>query len=116
MAKDGKYQEKIFDVALSDGRKRDPATGLVPPVGNTVDLKTASYSNSIGDAELGAVWEDPEFDPTAPAVYYLRVLEIPTPRWSTILAAKAGAPIPDNAPAIIQERGWSSPIWYYPRG
>ena len=115
-AKDGKYQEKIFDVALSDGRKRDPATGLVPPVGNTVNLKTASYANSIGDAELGTVWEDPEFDPSVPAVYYLRVLEIPTPRWSTILAVKSGAPIPDNAPAIIQERGWSSPIWYYPRG
>ena len=60
--------------------------------------------------------EDPEFDPSVPAVYYLRVLEIPTPRWSTILTVKAGAPIPDNAPAIIQERGWSSPIWYYPRG
>jgi hypothetical protein len=114
-AKSGHYQEKIFDVALSDGRKPDPATGAIPPVGNTVDVASATYTNTIGDVELSAVWEDPEFDATLPAVYYLRVLEIPTPRWSTILAAKTGAPVPANAPAIIQERGWSSPIWYYPK-
>jgi len=109
---DGKYGERVFDVALSNGRKVDSATGRAPPVGNTVDLHTATYANSIGATELSAVWRDPQFDPKTPAVYYLRVLEIPTPRWSTILAVKRGEPLPDQVPATIQERGWSSPIWY----
>ena len=111
---EGKHVEKVFDVALSNGRKVDPKTGKAPAVGNTVDLKTATYKNSIGATELATVWEDPEFNAKAPATYYLRVLEIPTPRWSTILSVKRGVPLPTNAPATIQERGWSSPIWYTP--
>jgi hypothetical protein len=110
----GKHVEKIFDVALSNGRKTNPTTGKVLPIGNTVDLQTATYQNTIGATELSAVWSDPEFDPATPAVYYLRALEIPTPRWTTILAVRRGQPLPSGVPATIQERGWSSPIWYTP--
>jgi hypothetical protein len=107
-------QEKIYDVALSDGREPDPKTGKVPPVGNTVDIKKVTYTNDIGDSQLSAVWTDPDFDPTQPAVYYVRVLEIPTPRWTTFDAVKLGVDPPDDVPATIQERAWSSPIWYTP--
>ena len=112
----GKYAERIYDVALSNGRKVDSKTGKAAPVGNTVDLKTAQYTNTIGATELSAVWQDPQFDSKVPAVYYLRVLEIPTPRWSTIVSVKRGLPLPTEVPATIQERGWSSPIWYTPQG
>jgi hypothetical protein len=104
--------EKIYDVALSDGRKVDRRTGKAPPVGNTVDLKTAKYTNKIGDAELQAVWTDPDFDPAVSAAYYVRVLEIPTPRWSTYDAVALSLPPSDMVPATIQERAWSTPIWY----
>jgi hypothetical protein len=106
--------EKIYDVALSDGRSVDPKTGKAPPVGNTVDLKTAKYTNDIGDTQLSAVWTDPDFDPNQAAVYYVRVLEIPTPRWSTYDAVRNNVPLLDAVPATIQERAWSSPIWYTP--
>ena len=109
---EGQGQEKIYDVALSDGRTVDPDTGKVKPVGNTVDVKTASYTNDIGDAELMAVWSDGEFDPAVPAFYYARVIEIPTPRWTTFDAVKLGIPAPE--PATLQERAWTSPIWYSP--
>jgi Protein of unknown function (DUF3604) len=112
--KDGKSQEEIFDVALSGGRAIDAKTGKAPAVGNTVDVKTATYKNTIGTAQLSTVWTDPHFDAKAAAVYYVRVLEIPTPRWSTILAAKYGIAPPTGTPTTIQERGWSSPIWYTP--
>jgi Protein of unknown function (DUF3604) len=114
LGKNGAYAEKVFDVALSNGRKVDPATGKAPAVGNTVDLKTASYTNNVGATELGTVWEDPQFDPSVPAVYYLRVVEIPTPRWSTILAVKRGLPLPPEVQPTLQERAWSSPVWYTP--
>jgi hypothetical protein len=106
--------EKIYDVAWSDDRKPDPKTGDLPPVGNTVDVTKATYTNDIGDSQLAAVWSDPDFDPTQPAVYYVRVLEIPTPRWSTYDSVKTGLPIPKGIPATLQERAWSSPIWYTP--
>jgi len=106
--------EKIYDVAWSDDRKPDPKTGDLPPVGNTVDVKTATYTNDIGDSQLAAVWTDPDFDPTQGAVYYVRVLEIPTPRWSTYDSVKSGLPIPKGIPTALQERAWSSPIWYAP--
>jgi hypothetical protein len=112
---DGKdYKEKLFDVALSGGRKDDPKTGRAPTVGNTVDLKTGKYTNTIGAPTLSTEWKDPEFDPASPTVYYARVLEIPTPRWSTLLAIKNDLPIPAEAPATLQERAWSSPVWYTP--
>jgi len=108
--------EKIYDVAWSDKDKRkpDPNTGKLPPVGNTVDVKTAKYTNDIGDSQLSAVWTDPDFDPKIKAVYYVRVLEIPTPRWSTYDAVKLGVAPPTGVPATIQERAYSSPIWYTP--
>jgi hypothetical protein len=112
---DGGYREKIFDVALSGERKVNPKTGKAPAVGTTVDLQTATYTNNIGASQLATVWKDPEFNPRAPAVYYLRVLEIPTPRWSTIVAVKRGQHPPEGVAATIQERAWASPIWYTPQ-
>lgn len=110
----GVQHEQIFDVAWSGDRKPDPATGRLPAVGNTVDVAKATYENTIGAADLAAVWTDPAFDPALHAFYYARVLEIPTPRWSTRDAAKLGIAIPGGLPATIQERAWSSPIWYEP--
>ena len=109
--------EKIYDVVWSDEDKRqiDRTSGKLSPVGNTVDIKTATYSNdSIGATQLRTVWTDPDFDPTNSAAYYVRVLEIPTPRWSTYDAVKLGVEPPKGVPATIQERAWSSPIWYTP--
>jgi hypothetical protein len=112
--KAGHPWEKVYDVVWSDGRKPDAKTGKLPPVGNTVDIKNASYQNTIGDSQLAAVWTDPDFDPSQHAVYYVRVIEIPTPRWTTYDAKALGIdPLPD-VPATIQERAWSSPIWYTP--
>jgi len=113
---DGKQREKIFDVSWSGNRTIDTKTGKLPPVGDTVDLKTGAYKNNIGAAELKTMWTDPEFNPNTLAAYYLRVLEIPTPRWSTLLALEHGLPLPKDSPATVQQRGWSSPIWYTPQG
>lgn len=107
----GQQREKVFDVAWSGPRRCNSKTGKLPPVGDTVDLKTGRYRNEIGAEELEAVWKDSEFKPRQAALYYLRVLEIPTPRWSTLLAIQAGLPLPKGVPATIQQRGWSSPIW-----
>jgi hypothetical protein len=110
----GHGREKVYDVVWSDARKPDPKTGKLPPVGNSVDVKNASYTNNIGDSQLSAVWTDPDFDPALHAVYYVRVLEIPTPRWSTYDAKALGIPVPAGIPTTLQERAWSSPIWYTP--
>ena len=110
---DGKTHEKIYNVALSDNRNVD-AKGKVPAVGNTVDVGSASYTNDIGDAQLSTVWNDPDFDPNLHAFYYARVLEIPTPRWSTYDAKTLGISPREDLPVSIQERGWTSPIWYTP--
>ena len=110
---DGATNEKIFNVAMSGSRLPD-ADGKVAPVGNTVDPKTATYTNTIGAAELSAIWTDPEFDGGQHAFYYARVLEIPTPRWSTYDAVTLGVEPREDLPVSIQERGWSSPIWYKP--
>ena len=110
----GRADEKIYDVAWSDNRKPDAKTGKLPSVGNTVDVKTAKYTYDIGDTQLSAVWTVPDFDPKQKVVYYVRVLEIPTPRWSTYDAVKLGVPPLKDVPATIQERAWSSPIWYTP--
>jgi hypothetical protein len=107
-------EEKIYDLAWSDNRKPDSKTGKLPPVGNTVNTKKATYTNDIGDSLLSAVWTDPDFDPKIKAVYYVRVLEIPTPRWSTYDSARNDLPLPTDVPATIQERAYSSPIWYTP--
>jgi hypothetical protein len=110
----GRADEKIYEVALSDDREADPKTGKIPSVGNTVDIEKATYANDIGDSQLSAMWTDPDFDPTQKAVYYVRLLEIPTPRWTTYDAARNKLPLPEDVPATIQERAWSSPIWYTP--
>ena len=86
----------------------------IAPVGNTVDLATATYENTIGAAALAAVWEDPEFDPASPAFYYVRVLEIPTPRWTLYDSVATGTPLPEGVPVTLQERAFTSPIWYMP--
>ncbi len=112
--KNGQSFEKIFDVAWSGDRKANKWTGRVPAVQSTVDLDTATYTNSVGSTELKTVWTDPEFDAGLHAFYYVRVLEIPTPRWTLIQAVKAGIPPPDVVPLTGQERAWSSPIWYAP--
>ena len=103
--------QKIYNVAWSDDRKLGE-DGKLPPVGNTVDIADASYTNSIGDNELAAVWTDPDFNPSDNAVYYARVIEIPTPRWSTYDAKTLGVSPPEGVDAVIQERAWTSPIWY----
>lgn len=113
-AKNGQTFEKIYDVAWAGKRKPDPKTGKVPSIGHTVDLAKATYKNTIGDVQLKTVWTDPDFDPSLDAFYYARVLEIPTPRWSTIQAVKLGRVPPDGVATTVQERAWTSPIWYTP--
>ena len=110
---DGVAQEKVFDVIWSGEREPD-ANGHLPAVGDTVDRTTAQYENSIGAPELAAVWRDPEFDPEARAFYYVRVLQIPTPRNSLYDSVAMGAAPPEGYAASIQERAYSSPIWYTP--
>ena len=111
--KKGKLHEKIYNVALSDGRKEKH--GKVRPVGNTVNVQDASYTNSIGDPELAVVWKDPDFNQDELAFYYVRVLEIPTPRWTAYDAKYFGIKdIPEEVPMITQERAYTSPIWYTP--
>jgi hypothetical protein len=109
----GMLFEKVYDVAASGGRTPD-RHGALPPVGNTVDVSTATYTNDIGAAELSAAWTDPEFDSTLACVYYARILEIPTPRWSTYDAVRHGKQLPTTVPASVQQRAWTSPIWYTP--
>ena len=110
---DGVTHEKVFDVAWSGARKPDQQDQL-PPVGNTVNVKEAYWTNTIGASQLGTVWTDPDFDPNQSAFYYARVLEIPTPRWVVYDAYRFGVEIPENAKTIHQERAYTSPIWYEP--
>ena len=109
----GNTQEKVYDVVWSGDRQPD-AKGKLPPVGNTVDVANATWSNSIGDPELITVWEDPDFDPKQPAFYYARVLEIPTPRWTAYEAKRFGVSMDKKVPMTLQERAYTSPIWYTP--
>ncbi len=109
---DGVSHERIFDVAASGGRVPDPASGRMAAVGSTVDVANATWTNTIGAPELRAHWRDPDFDPGAEAFYYARVLEIPTPRWSTYDAVRLGVPAPE--PTSLQERAITSAIWYDP--
>jgi Protein of unknown function (DUF3604) len=109
----GEPQDKVIDVVWS-GERKPGRDGKVPAVGNTVDVTKATYSNSIGGAELIGSWTDPAFDPRRAALYYVRVLEIPTPRWTTYDAVKNGLPLLPDVPTTIQERAWTSPIWYTP--
>jgi hypothetical protein len=110
---DGERQERIYDVVWSGDREIGP-DGKLPPVGNTVDVANATWTNTIGAPELIAVWEDPDFDPDQRAVYYARVLEIPTPRWTAYEQVRFGIQMGDDVPMITQERAYTSPIWYTP--
>ncbi|CAH2402995.1 DUF3604 domain-containing protein [Mesorhizobium ventifaucium] len=111
----GELHEKVYDVAWSGDRKPG-ADGKLPAVGNTVDIANATWTNTIGEPELVAVWTDPDFDPAARAFYYARVLEIPTPRWTAYDAKYFGVTMPPEVPMTIQERAYTSPIWYNPAG
>ena len=112
---DGKAEERIYDVAVSDDREIDANGRCKTPVGSTVDLKTGNYTNTIGDAQFATTWTDPDFDPNKRAFYYVRVLEIPTPRYSLIDSIALGIGWQEtNRPATIQERAYSSPIWHTP--
>lgn len=110
----GELHEKVYDVAWSGDRMPDPATGRLPSVGSTVDKSNASFTNTIGAADLAVVWTDPDFDPKERAFYYVRVLEIPRPRWSTHDSVYFGIDLPEGAPVSIQDRAYTSPIWYTP--
>ena len=110
----GQSQERVYDVAWSGTRKPNKG-GKLPPVGDTVDLSIPSWSNSIGAAELGTVWQDPGFDPALRAFYYARVLEIPTPRWTAYDRVKFKLDLPKEIPLKTQERAYTSPIWYQPQ-
>ena len=110
---DGETHEMVYDVAWSVGREPD-SNGVLPPVGNTVDVAAANWSNTIGASELGTVWTDPDFDPAQSAFYYARVLEIPTPRWVVYDAFRYGVEIPEGAETTHQERAYTAPIWYTP--
>ena len=112
----GEHRERIYDVACSDGLVADPATGLCPDNDAAVNLADCSISAGVGASELQALWYDPDFDPAQEAFYYLRVLENPTCRWSTWDAIRAGVQPRSDLPKTIQERAWSSPIWYRPAG
>lgn len=111
---DGSTSEKIYDVAVSDGRKIGPDGRCKQAVGNTVDVKNATWKNTIGAPELITVWTDPEFDSEQHAFYYARVIEIPTPRWTAYEAKRFKIQLPAEVPMTTQERGYTSPIWYTP--
>jgi len=111
---DGNTHEKIYDVVWAGDRTID-TDGKLPAIGTTVNTKDASYANTIGQAELVTTWTDPDFDPALSAFYYVRVLEIPTPRWVNFDAKQFGANIPDGAERTAQERAYTSPIWYTPK-
>ena len=114
LGKDGKAQERIFDVAVSGGRKIGPDGRCKTPVGNTVDVPNASYTNTIGAATLSAYWKDPAFDAAQSAFYYVRVIQIPSPRWTAYDQKRYGIKMPDYVPMTVTDRAYTSPIWYSP--
>jgi len=110
----GEMKEQIYDVVWSGNRKIG-ADGKLPSVGNTVNLESPTYNNSIGSLALMGTWSDLDFDPALRATCYVRVIEIPTPRWTTYDAVRAGLPLLKDAKSTFQKRAWSSPIWYRPK-
>jgi hypothetical protein len=113
-AEGGQTREKVYDIVCSDGLKPDSKTERCADNGSTVNLTDCSYSNDKGATELSASWTDPDFKPADRTFYYVRVLENPTCRWSTYDAHRANVALPDDVPPVIQERAWSSPIWFTP--
>ena len=114
VGKDGKALERVYDAVVSDGREIGADGRCLTPVGNTVNVARATWTNTIGDPELITVWTDPDFDPAQRAFYYARVLEIPTPRWTAYEALRFGIEAPAGADMTTQERAYTSPIWYSP--
>ena len=114
LSKDGELHEKVYDVAWGGDRKPDPKSGKLPPVGDTVDVAEATWTNTIGAPELATVWKDPDFDPSQRAFYYARVIEIPTPRWTAYDAKRFGIKMDAKVPMEAQQRAYTSPIWYTP--
>jgi hypothetical protein len=110
---DGETHEHVYDVIWSDDREPGP-DGKLPPVGNTVNIEDATFTNTIGESEMITVWEDPDFDPDQRAFYYARIIEIPTPRWTAFDAKRFGVEMSDEVPMTTQERAYTSPIWYTP--
>jgi hypothetical protein len=110
---DGAAHEKVFDVLWS-GDRAPGADGELPPVGDTVDRETAEYTNTIGASKLVGQFSDPDFDASEKAFYYVRVLEIPTPRWTLFDKVRFGIEMDDEVPLVHQERAFTSPIWYTP--
>jgi hypothetical protein len=114
LGKDGQTQERIYDVAVSGGRKIDADGRSRTSVGSTVDVANATWTNTIGAGEMITVWKDPDFDPALRAFYYVRVIEIPTPRWTAYDAKYFGIKMPAEAAMTTTERAYTSPIWYTP--
>ena len=110
----GDLHERVYDVAVSDGRAIGPDGRARTPVGSTVDIADASYTNTIGEPLLAAHWVDPDFDANQRAFYYVRVIEIPTPRWTAYDSKRFGITMPDDVPMTVQDRAYTSPIWYTP--
>jgi len=114
LAKDGQTQERIYDVVVSGERKIDADGRSKTPVGNTVDVANATWTNTIGASEMITVWKDPDFDPALRAFYYVRVIEIPTPRWTAYDAKYFAIKMPAEVTMTTTERAYTSPIWYTP--
>jgi hypothetical protein len=114
LGEDGKAQERIFDVAVSGGRKIGPDGRCKTLVGSTVNVADASYTNTIGAPTLSAYWKDPAFDATQLAFYYVRVIQIPSPRWTAYDQKRYGIKMADNVPMTVTDRAYTSPIWYTP--
>ena len=114
LGKDGKTHERIFDVAVSGGRAIGPDGRCKTPVGSTVDVANASYTNTIGAPSLSAYWKDPSFDAKERAFYYVRVIQIPSPRWTAYDQKRYGIKMPDYVPMTVTDRAYTSPIWYTP--
>ena len=114
LGKDGKTQERIFDVAVSGGRKIGADGRCTTPVGNTVDVPNATYKNTIGAPHLSAYWQDPVFDANERAFYYVRVIQIPSPRWTAYDQKRYGIKMPDSVPMTVTDRAYTSPVWYTP--
>ena len=111
---DSSPTEKVYDIACSDGLQVDPETNRCPDNGARVDIETCAISQNVGSAELKAIWTDPDFNKDESSFYYIRVLENPTCRWSTWDAIRAGFKPREDLHDTIQDRAWSSPIWYTP--
>jgi len=111
---DGKVRERVYDVSVSDDRTITDGKAA-EAVGSTVDIDTATYTNAIGDAELATWWSDPDFDASVPSFYYARVIEIPTPRWTAFDQVRLGVKMAPEVPLVLQERAYTSPIWYTPK-